>query len=80
MHPVVLMGGVLAGLHPQILLKATLGLFHPCRARARDRLGFIGAFLIELAFGLAQPAAAGSFALHKGPQPLYVLRSGAAAP
>jgi hypothetical protein len=53
----VLIGGVRAGLHPQLLLQTALGLFHPCRARPRDRLGFLGAFLIQLAFGLAQPAA-----------------------
>ena len=55
-HPVVLIGSVRAGLHPQLLLQTALCLLQPRRARTRDRLGFLGAFLIELAFGLAQPA------------------------
>ena len=54
-RPVVLIGGIRAGLDPQLLLQTTLGLFQPRGTRTRDRPCSVGAFLIELAFGLAQP-------------------------
>jgi len=55
-HAIVLVGGVRAGLHPQLLPQTALCLLQACRARTRDRPCLFGAFLIELAFGLAQPA------------------------
>src|SRR5664279_1144303 len=53
--PVGLIGSVCARLHPQLLLQAALCLFQPCRARTRNWPGLLRAFLIELAFCLAQP-------------------------
>src|SRR5271166_1210116 len=57
MHAIVLIGRVRAGLDPQLLLQTALCLLQAGRARTWDRLGFLGAFLIQLAFGLAQPSA-----------------------
>src|ERR1039458_8206153 len=49
------MGSVGAGLDPQLLLQTALCLLQPRGAGTRDRPGLFGAFLIELAFCLAQP-------------------------
>lgn len=50
-----LIGLVGAPLGPQLLVQSSLGVLEALGPRARNRLGLVGASLVEAALGLPQP-------------------------